>query len=347
MRHARKTAWAALAAVLAAATLSLGLANAEPPSRLVSTLPIDGPKPWTSEPAVDGDVIRFAVVGDNTGLARPGVFDQAMNQINWMRPDMVMSIGDLFEGYTTDQAAIDSDRREVEQSVAKLKVPFVYVPGNHDLGNEVALADWRRTRGATYYAFVYKNALFLVLDTEDPPIPLKESERFRSVVASMRADPVGFEKRMAARLNRTNTEDRTSEAAAIDPTKQSRFSDDQVKFVSGALKRFPDVRWTFVFMHKPAWTLDSGNFPKIEALLNDRPYTAFAGHNHYYLHEVRNGRDYIQMGTTGGIRHQDGPGTMDHIAWVTLDKGAPEIANIKLSGLLDRTGKTGQVETLY
>jgi len=95
-------------------------------------------------------------------------------------------------------------------------------------------------------------------------------------------------------------------------------------------------------MHKPAWTLASSQFDRIEAMLGDRPYTVVAGHNHYYRHETRNGRDYIQMGTAGGSSHQEGAGAMDHIAWVTVDGAGPRYALVKLTGLLDKTGESGQ-----
>lgn len=109
------------------------------------------------------------------------------------------------------------------------------------------------------------------------------------------------------------------------------------------LARHQEVRWTFVLMHKPAWQLKSAEFAKIEAALGEHNYTVIAGHNHYYTHEERNGRDYITMGTIGAISHQKGPGEMDHLAWVTLEEGAgPSIALVKLNGLLDRKGESGQ-----
>ena len=48
------------------------------------------------------------------------------------------------------------------------------------------------------------------------------------------------------------------------------------------------------------------------------------------------------MGTAGAISHQHGPGEMDHLAWVTVEDGAPEISLLKLTGILDRKGESGQ-----
>ena len=46
------------------------------------------------------------------------------------------------------------------------------------------------------------------------------------------------------------------------------------------------------------------------------------------------------MGTTGGNQrtHPAGPGTLDHLMWVTVGADGPEIANIALDGLFYRDG---------
>ncbi|MEJ0066487.1 MAG: hypothetical protein WDM85_14665 [Caulobacteraceae bacterium] len=110
-----------------------------------------------------------------------------------------------------------------------------------------------------------------------------------------------------------------------------------------ALARHPNPRWTFVVIHKPAWKMHSDSFAKIQAMLLGRPHTVFAGHTHYFTHEVLGGHDYINMGSTGGVRHRDGAGTMDHTLMVTLTQAGPVYANTRLTGLMDIAGETGQV----
>ena len=39
-----------------------------------------------------------------------------------------------------------------------------------------------------------------------------------------------------------------------------------------------------------------------------------------------------------GPLHHEGPGNVDHIAWVTMTEGGPEIVNIALNGIFDRKG---------
>jgi hypothetical protein len=116
------------------------------------------------------------------------------------------------------------------------------------------------------------------------------------------------------------------------------ISDAQVAYVDRVLREHQNVRWTLVFMHKPAWKYDSTQFERIEQLLADRPFTVVAGHEHYYDHSRRNGRDYIALGTTGGVWLSTGPGSFDHVTWVTLTDDGPVIANIRLDGLLDERG---------
>jgi hypothetical protein len=118
-----------------------------------------------------------------------------------------------------------------------------------------------------------------------------------------------------------------------------KIGDEQVEYFRQVLEDNPDVRWTFVLMHKPAWKYGNENFKRIESLLQGRDYTVFAGHEHYYEYAGINGKDYIQLGTTGGHIRQEGPGAFDHMASVTMTEDGPEIVNLLLDGFRDRTGR--------
>jgi len=48
-----------------------------------------------------------------------------------------------------------------------LRAPFFFLPGNHDISNDIMRQQWRDRYGATYYAFTYQNVLFLCLDSND------------------------------------------------------------------------------------------------------------------------------------------------------------------------------------
>jgi predicted phosphodiesterase len=298
-------------------------------------------RPWTQPLTAGAAPLRFAVIGDHTGLGRPGVFDAAMRQISWLQPDFVLSVGDLIEGYTEDRAEIARQWNAVEASIAKVGRPFVFVQGNHDVDNAETLDAWRERRGPGYYSFLYKGALFLVLNTEDTPTPMtpKQAAGFYERVRQMQTDPDQAERDVEARIAATVA----GEKGEYSALQMVNLSDRQLGFVRDVLARRPHPSWTFVVLHKPAWKMQSASFAKVQAMLAGRPHTVFAGHTHYFTHEVLDGHDYINMGTTGGIRQRNGPGTMDHVMLVSLTAQGPVYANTRLSGLMDIAGETGQV----
>ncbi|HYV39219.1 MAG TPA: metallophosphoesterase, partial [Gemmataceae bacterium] len=130
----------------------------------------DAVNPWNNlQLNNDPKTFRFAIVSDNTGGARSGIFARAVEQLNILQPEFVMSVGDLIEGYTTDQASIDRQWKDFNAMIAKLQVPFFYIPGNHDVTNTVMEQRWKDQFGRLYYHFKYKDVLFLMLNSEDLP----------------------------------------------------------------------------------------------------------------------------------------------------------------------------------
>jgi len=117
------------------------------------------------------------------------------------------------------------------------------------------------------------------------------------------------------------------------------ISDAQRDYILGAIAGNAGVRWTFLFMHKPAWEKDSAeNFTAIEDALADRPYTLFNGHLHAYRYLERHGRDYIQLGTTGGSQIPTNRASSDHVMLVTVADDGVDIAKLLMQGILDKTG---------
>ncbi|NBO93350.1 MAG: hypothetical protein EBV06_13720 [Planctomycetia bacterium] len=117
----------------------------------------------------DPDSFQFAIVSDRTGGHRARIFAQAVEQLNLMQPEFVVSVGDLIEGYSRDKRQVASEWKEFQTYVSRLQMPFFYVPGNHDITNEVMANIWKEKFGRAYYEFVYKDVLFLCLSSEDPP----------------------------------------------------------------------------------------------------------------------------------------------------------------------------------
>ncbi|MEM9831532.1 MAG: sugar-binding protein [Bacteroidota bacterium] len=129
---------------------------------------IEGAKPFTSLDLNNGsETFQFAIVSDRTGGHRPGVFLDGIRKLNLLQPEFVMSVGDLIEGYTTDESEINRQWTEFTGFIDELTVPFFYVPGNHDYTNEVLAQEWKDRFGKDYYHFQYKDILFLCLNSED------------------------------------------------------------------------------------------------------------------------------------------------------------------------------------
>lgn len=318
----------ALHAVLAIA--AFGLAGCTATQAQTS----DEPRvPRTAGPMEQAEgTFRFAVIGDRTGAHRPGVFADAMRKLDLMKPDFVISVGDLVEGYTRDVSEIRRQWEEVEARLAVLEAPVFFIAGNHDYSNEAMARIWLERRGSPYWSFMHEGVLFLGLSTEDPPValPPETIASSRELEEAMARAPEETQARLLDAVREQGRAPKLPGAVAI--------SDAQVAFVREALDRHRDARWTFVVMHKPAWQYDSPQFARIEQMLAGRKYTVIAGHEHYYDHESRAGRDYIVMGTTGGVWLKDGPGRVDHIAWVTMTPSGPVFANIRTDGMFGKEG---------
>src|SRR5579875_3702137 len=125
-------------------------------------------KPYTHLPFnEDTGRLQFAIVSDLWGGNRPGIFEDAVDKLNLLQPQLVLSVGDLTSGKTHNTAIMEQQWNDFNSKVQPLTMPFFYVPGNHDIGNADMEREWQKRFGNTYYHFVYKNVLFLCLNTED------------------------------------------------------------------------------------------------------------------------------------------------------------------------------------
>jgi PA14 domain/Chitobiase/beta-hexosaminidase C-terminal domain/Calcineurin-like phosphoesterase len=123
-------------------------------------------KPWTHLNFYnDPKNFKFAIVSDRAGGVRPGVFEDAAKKLNLIMPEFVMSVGDFIPGNTADRGKLAKEWAEFDAELKPLKVPFFFVPGNHDINNDVMRDVWKERSGVPYYSFVYKNVLFLALDS--------------------------------------------------------------------------------------------------------------------------------------------------------------------------------------
>jgi len=218
-----------------------------------------------------------------------------------------------------------------DKRTAKLNMPFFYLGGNHDLTNPRMREFWQQRFGPRYYHFVYEDVLFLMLDSED-----YEEQRMLEIYHAR-----------AKAIDMTTEEFELSEYYAMPERRIGAINQVQVAYYKGILEKYPDVKWTFVLMHKPLWMReDDKGLGELEALLSDRPYTVINGHFHSFSHRKRHGRDYTILGTTGGSQNKTDQNAFDHITLVRMDK-TPLITHLKMDGILDETGNIPLIEDQF
>lgn len=280
-------------------------------------------RPWIGDLPESADKeIRFVVLGDRCGIAIPGVFEKALELTKQLNPDFILSVGDLIEGYWANEVDAHAEWLQMEELIETLELPFFFTAGNHDYGNELMVKVWRERKGFEYYAFRYKNNLFIVVNSEETLKTMSEEEEtgFREIAKLAQTDP-----EKAIHIVRSAYKDMAEDSKHNHKTNpdllRAELSNDQLTFLEKVLKENEDVNWTFVTMHTPAWKGNNPQFKKLENLLRSRKHTIFAGHLHQLeLHEKEGGYR-IQMGRTGSIPHGEGKHDLNHVMLVTIKEG--------------------------
>ena len=285
--------------------------------------------PWTDRDFdSDPGAFSFAVFSDLTGGEREGIFSVAVEQLRLLRPELIVNVGDLVEGGDFPREHLVQEWEHFDARAGRARAPVFHTGGNHDLSGELQREIWRERYGRQYYHFVYKNTLFLVLDTEDNP------PEYQAYLARIRSEAeIVFEQGGWDAWEQT-------EYGRSEERRTGRIGPEQAAYFRDVISRYPNVRHTFLLMHKPAWERpEEENFVTIEAALADRPYTVFHGHVHAYAYQQRHGRDYIRLATTGGVQLEGAENAFDHVTLVTVSGAGVDIANLRLDGILDKTGR--------
>ena len=77
----------------------------------------------------DPDEFQFAIITDNSGGARPGVFAKAVEMVNLLQPEFVVNAGDLIEGYSDDEEPDPTPGgRRLMMILEQLEMPFFFLP---------------------------------------------------------------------------------------------------------------------------------------------------------------------------------------------------------------------------
>jgi 3',5'-cyclic AMP phosphodiesterase CpdA len=276
--------------------------------------------PWTRPNHESGpQEFQFAVVSDRAANPREGVFRAALAKLRLLRPEFVLSVGDFIHGYgagmkpLTDESLVREKRRKFDGMLEILPVPFYRVPGNHDINNDLSAGIWKELYGPAYYSFLYRNVLFLCLNSQD-------GQGYRA----------GLGKEQLSWAGEVLAQHSDARWVCLFFHQPLWLEDEKRLAVAQSGGGTPQLT----------------GFNEIEELLEGRNFTVFAGHHHRYGKWVKNGQKYFRLATTGGQSSLSGPesGQFDHVMWVTMTDEGPVICNLLLDGILDEDAKSSLTE---
>src|SRR5579871_2664583 len=108
--------------------------------------------------------LRFVILGDRTGEAVPGVYEQVWREVAQEDAAFVVSVGDTIQGL--DDAAADGEWRDVQRILTPYqRIPLFLAPGNHDISSEASERLFRKYSGhEPHYSFDRGPVHFTILD---------------------------------------------------------------------------------------------------------------------------------------------------------------------------------------
>ena len=225
---------------------------------------------------VEKEQFSFVILGDTTG-GDPAegieVMTQAVSEINVLRPEFVLNVGDMIPGYGGHSEWMEQ-AKAYHEVVGALTMEWYPVAGNHDIywrGEDKPKIeheeDFEQVFGPLWYSFKYKGCLFITLFSDE-------------------GDPV------------------TGAKTFKNPASQ-KMSDSQKAWLKETLEKERGARHVFLFLHHPRWKEGryGKDWAKVHQMLKEAGNVSavFAGHVHkmrYYGNE--DGIRYYTLGTTGG-----------------------------------------------
>lgn len=135
----------------------------------------------------------FALLGDRTGEAQPGVYEEAWREAAAENPAFVLTVGDTIQG--NDDKTVVSEWQEVFQLLAPFRrYPLFLTPGNHDVWSSASAAAYEKyAHHPLHYSFDWQQAHFTILnDSESDDLKPEEIAFLASDLEAHKAQPVKF-----------------------------------------------------------------------------------------------------------------------------------------------------------
>ncbi len=135
----------------------------------------------------------FAILGDHTGEAVEGVWEEAWHEMDRDHPAFVVTVGDTIQGL--NDRTLETEWEEAEATLAPYRhYQIFFTPGNHDVWSAAsAQAYVKYTKHPLHYGFDYQQAHFTVLnDSESDQISAEELAFLEKDLAAHEKQPVKF-----------------------------------------------------------------------------------------------------------------------------------------------------------
>jgi predicted phosphodiesterase len=109
------------------------------------------------------DSFRFVILGDRTGEAQRGVYEEVWKQIAAEDPAFVVSVGDTIQG--GDDELAEAQWREIDRLLMPYRRYALYLaPGNHDTWSVTSDRLFRQHARGLHYGFDYGQAHITILN---------------------------------------------------------------------------------------------------------------------------------------------------------------------------------------
>ncbi len=252
---------------------------------------------------------HFVVMGDNRPSYKyqPYIYYKITKQIADLKPDFIVSTGDIIAGHDDNPAVIDSMYRDFLDASKSIEyIPLYIAPGNHEETDEKELKPiFLKYFKKTYQSFTYNNSYFIILNTNEPG--------FKYQIAGKQY------RWLKKQLNKANKEEYKHIFVFIHHPLYPK-----IHHIGSSLDKFPEER------------------DKLVKLFKDKNVeTVFAGHVHIYNNSFINGIHQIITGGAGAPLYSKdyANGGFYHFLYITVDDNEVNYAIIPVENELRQTIK--------